>query len=249
MSKQSIELLDVCQSFKVQSVLERISMRLQQGEITTLIGPNGAGKSTLVRIVLGLLKADSGQRLCSSDLRLGYMPQKITIDPTLPLTTLRFLGLAQATRRECRAALEMAEIYHAAETPVQHLSGGEMQRALLARAVLRKPNFLILDEPVQGVDVNGQNALYNTIAALSKTLNCGVLMVSHDLHLVMSATDRVICLNKHICCSGLPAQVTQDPAYLDIFGRTTALYTHAHDHHHNLQGDVIDAAHGSCQHD
>ncbi len=249
MTTQTIELHNVCQSFKNEMVLENISLRLKQGEITTLIGPNGAGKSTLVRIVLGLLKPDSGQRTQSSQLRLGYMPQKIKLDSTLPLTTLRFLQLTDTSRAECQKALEMAEMVHTANTPVQCLSGGEMQRALLARAVLRKPNFLILDEPVQGVDINGQNDLYNTIAEFSKTLNCGVLMVSHDLHLVMSATDKVICLNKHICCSGLPEQVTQDPAYLDIFGRTTALYTHAHNHHHNLQGDVVVGTNSDCKHD
>ena len=126
----------------------------------------------------------------------------------------------------------MVGIRHLTKSPIQTLSGGELQRALLARAILRKPNFLVLDEPVQGVDITGQNALYKMISELSKSLNCGVLMVSHDLHLVMSSTDKVICLNQHICCQGRPEQVTQDPAYIDIFGQTTAIYSHHHNHQH-----------------
>jgi zinc transport system ATP-binding protein len=249
MTKQLVALDRVNKSFAGKLVLEDVSLQLKQGEITTLIGPNGAGKSTLVRIVLGLLKPDSGAIKRTPDLKVGYMPQKLMIDPTLPISTCRFLQLANTSHQACHEALESVRIAHLATTPIQELSGGEVQRALLARAILRKPNLLVLDEPVQGVDVNGQNALYRMISGLAKTLNCGVLMVSHDLHLVMSATDQVICLNRHICCHGHPEQVTQNPAYIDIFGQTTALYSHHHDHDHSLDGDVLSDGHGEdCDH-
>ena len=253
MTSPLMTLDSVNKAFSGQHVLQNISLQLNHGEITTLIGPNGAGKSTLVRIVLGLLKPDSGSVLSDANLKIGYMPQKLHIDPTLPISTCRFLQLANASHQACHAALESVGIAHLAATPIQKLSGGEMQRALLARAILRKPNLLVLDEPVQGVDINGQNALYKMIADLSKSLNCAILMVSHDLHIVMSATDQVICLNHHICCQGRPEQVTQDPAYLDIFGQT-AIYAHNHDHQHSVHGEVLDAngvhRHGEgCDHD
>lgn len=243
----------VNKGFTGQHVLHNISLQLNQGEITTLVGPNGAGKSTLVRIILGLLKPDSGSVVPAANLNIGYMPQKLHIDPTLPISTCRFLQLANTSHSACHNALESVGIGHLAATPIQKLSGGEMQRALLARAILRKPNLLVLDEPVQGVDVNGQNALYKMIGELSRSLNCAVLMVSHDLHIVMSATDQVICLNHHICCYGRPEQVTKDPAYLDIFGET-AIYAHRHDHQHSVYGEVLDAQgvhqHGEgCDHD
>tara|TARA_B110000046_G_scaffold183792_1_gene220705 strand:- start:6866 stop:7630 length:765 start_codon:yes stop_codon:yes gene_type:complete len=253
MTSPLMTLDSVNKAFSGQHVLQNISLQLNHGEITTLIGPNGAGKSTLVRIVLGLLKPDSGSVLSDANLKIGYMPQKLHIDPTLPISTCRFLQLANASHQACHAALESVGIAHLAATPIQKLSGGEMQRALLARAILRKPNLLVLDEPVQGVDVNGQNALYKMIGDLSKTLNCAVLMVSHDLHIVMSATDQVVCLNHHICCQGRPEQVTKDPAYLTIFGQT-ALYAHHHDHQHSVHGEVLDSygvhQHGEgCDHD
>ena len=253
MTNPLMTLNGVNKSFAGQHVLQNIDLQLNQSEITTLIGPNGAGKSTLVRIVLGLLQPDSGSVICGANLNIGYMPQKLHIDPTLPISTCRFLQLANTSHQACHGALESVGIGHLATTPVQKLSGGEMQRALLARAILRKPNLLVLDEPVQGVDINGQNALYKMIADLSKSLNCAVLMVSHDLHIVMSATDQVIFLNHHICCQGRPEQVTQDPAYLDIFGQT-AIYAHHHDHQHSVHGEVLDAngvhRHGEgCDHD
>ena len=253
MNKPLITLNGVNKAFQGQDVLQNISFVVNPGKITTLIGPNGAGKSTLVRIVLGLIEPDSGSVVSAQDLRIGYMPQKLNIDPTLPISTCRFLQLANMSHDACHEALALVGISHLSATPIQKLSGGEVQRALLARAILRKPNLLVLDEPVQGVDVNGQNALYKMIGDLSKTLSCAVLMVSHDLHIVMSATDQVICLNHHICCQGRPEQVAQDPAYLDIFGQT-AIYAHNHDHKHSLHGEVLDAdgvhRHGEgCQHD
>jgi zinc transport system ATP-binding protein len=254
MNNTLITLNKVNKAFAERPVLQNISMQLMQGEITTLIGPNGAGKSTLVRLILGLIKPDSGSVTPAPQLNIGYMPQKINIDPSLPISTCRFLQLANTSHKACHEALEMVGISHLAKSPIQTLSGGELQRALLARAILRKPNFLVLDEPVQGVDITGQNALYKMIGDLSKSLNCGVLMVSHDLHLVMSATDKVICLNQHICCQGRPEQVTQDPAYIDIFGQTTAIYSHHHNHQHSIHGEVLDDQgvhqHGEgCNHD
>ena len=254
MNSPLISLEKVNKPFSERPVLQNISMQLMQGEITTLIGPNGAGKSTLVKLILGLIRPDSGSINPAPQLNIGYMPQKISIDPSLPISTCRFLQLANTSHKACHEALEMVGISHLAKSPIQALSGGELQRALLARAILRKPNFLVLDEPVQGVDVTGQNALYKMIGDLRTALNCGVLMVSHDLHLVMSATDKVICLNQHICCQGRPEQVTQDPAYIDIFGKTTAIYSHYHNHQHSIHGEILDDQgvhqHGEgCNHD
>jgi zinc transport system ATP-binding protein len=253
MNSPLIRLESISQSFADKPVLQNISMTLNTGEITTIIGPNGAGKSSLVRIILGLTTADAGTVHRADDLCIGYMPQKIKIDPTLPLSTCRFLQLANTSHDACHRALDLVGIPEVKNTPFHNLSGGETQRVLLARAILRQPNLLVLDEPVQGVDLNGQNELYSLIGELKNKLNCGIIMVSHDLHLVMSATDHVICLNHHICCQGKPEQVTRDPAYLDIFGKT-ALYNHHHNHSHSLEGKVIDAegnhCHGEgCQHD
>ena len=253
MSKPLIDLQSVSKLFANKAILQNISMRVNSGEITTIIGPNGAGKSTLVRLILGLIDPDQGCIERSKDLSIGYMPQKIHIDPTLPITTGRFLQLANTSIDACLRALDLVGIPEVKNTPFHKLSGGEMQRALLARAILCQPNLLVLDEPVQGVDYNGQNELYALIGQLRSSLNCGIVMVSHDLHLVMSSTDHVICLNHHICCQGKPEQVTQDPAYLDIFGET-AFYYHSHNHKHSPGGKVLDAEgkhqHGEgCQHD
>jgi zinc transport system ATP-binding protein len=253
MNKPLISLKSVSKLFFEKSILQNISMTVNRGEITTIIGPNGAGKSSLIRLILGLSTPNNGLISRADDLVIGYMPQKIHVDPTLPISTFRFLQLANASSEACLEALNLVGIPEIKHTPFHKLSGGEMQRALMARAILRQPNLLVLDEPVQGVDFNGQNELYGLIAKLRSSLNCGIVMVSHDLHLVMSATDHVICLNHHICCQGKPEQVTQDPAYLDIFGET-ALYNHQHNHQHSLQGKVLDNdgqhQHGEgCQHD
>lgn len=246
MSKQLLNLATVSKRFAQRLVLDNISMAITQGEITTVIGPNGAGKSTLLKIILGLIAPDSGTIERSSELRIGYMPQKLYVDPTLPLTTQRFLRLADTASSACDKALELTGISHLKHNEFQNLSGGEMQRVLLARAIVRRPNLLVLDEPVQGVDINGQNELYRIITNLTKILNCAVVLVSHDLHLVMSDSDHVICLNHHICCQGKPEKVTRDPAYIDIFGNTS-IYNHQHNHQHNLHGQIVDGE--ECQHD
>ncbi len=203
----------------------------------TIIGPNGSGKTTLVRILLGLDTPDQGTITRKDRLRIGYVPQKLAIDPTLPLTTSWFLAL---TAKQADDVVEVARevgVEGILNQPLQALSGGELQRVLIARALLSKPELLVLDEPAQGVDVTGQAMLYALIARLKDTHNLSVLMVSHDLHLVMSATDHVICLNHHICCSGHPHSVRGDPAFAALFGQhvadSLAVYTHHHDHDHN----------------
>jgi zinc transport system ATP-binding protein len=259
MEHSLIKLKGISKSFAGNAVLSNIDLSIEPKQIITLIGPNGAGKTTLVKIVLGLISPDSGELTRSADLRIGYMPQRLHIDPTLPITLERFLQLAEDDRALCIRALGEVGMEKHLHSPLQSLSGGEMQRALLARAILRKPNFLVLDEPVQGVDVVGQEALYRLIGQLRDRLSCGVLMVSHDLHLVMSATDEVVCLNQHICCHGHPDHVSNNPAFIELFGQKTATYTHHHDHHHDLHGEVVVANHAEqpsngssskgCQHD
>jgi zinc transport system ATP-binding protein len=243
-----IELQGVGKSFASRSVLQSVDLSLVPGRIVTLIGPNGAGKTTLVKIVLGLIQPDTGRVQRSAQLRVGYMPQKLHIDPILPLQVERFLQFANTDSGECLAALQRVGVAHLIKQPVSGLSGGEMQRMLLARALLRKPNILVLDEPVQGVDVTGQEALYQLIGELRDELDCGILMVSHDLHLVMAATDEVVCLNQHVCCHGTPQQVSVDPEFVALFGAKTALYTHRHDHEHDLDSGIVSASGSlSCQ--
>lgn len=233
------------------TLLENISLRIYQGEITTIIGPNGAGKTTLLNILLGLSLPSHGKIERASELRIGYMPQRLQLNPQLPLSVKRFLYLARASVRDGQfldvdEALSRTGVCHLKDHAMQTLSGGETQRVLLARALLRRPQLLVLDEPVQGVDINGQDLLYQLIKSLRDEFQCAVLMVSHDLHLVMAATDHVICLNQHICCHGHPESVSNHPAYLQLFGPAAAnlaTYTHHHDHAHDLDGEVIESAH------
>ena len=243
MSDALLRLDGVGVEFAGNRVLQDVQLALAPGEIVTLIGPNGAGKTTLVRVVLGLLAPHTGSVWRRDRLRIGYMPQKLHVEPTLPLSVLRFLRLVPGVDRD-RAEAALAEVGAAQviDSPLQKISGGELQRVLLARALLRRPELLVLDEPVQGVDVAGQAELYRLIGVLRQRYGCGVLMVSHDLHLVMSATDRVICLNHHVCCSGHPEQVSNDPIFRQLFGqdaRSLAIYQHQHDHAHDLHGSVV----------
>lgn len=225
-------------------ILQAVNLQVRTGEIVALIGPNGAGKSTLVRVVLGLIRPDSGRIRLKPRLRIGYMPQRLAIDDTLPLTVQRFITLgAPAPRERVRAVLVEVGAAHVLDSPVQAISGGEFQRMLLARALLREPDLLVLDEPIQGVDLTGQYELYDLINNLRRQRGCGILMVSHELHLVMATTDHVLCLNRHVCCSGHPDHVARDPAYLELFGldgaRRLAIYHHHHNHRHDLHGGVV----------
>ncbi|MBD1552951.1 zinc ABC transporter ATP-binding protein ZnuC [Pseudomonas typographi] len=256
MNDALIRLEKVSVTFSGQKTLDAIDLVVRPGEIVTLIGPNGAGKTTLVRAVLGLLTPDSGRVWRRPRLRVGYMPQKLQVDGTLPLSVLRFLRLVPGVgRTEAQAALAEVGAAQVIDSPVQLISGGEMQRVLLARALLRAPDLLVLDEPVQGVDMAGQAELYSLITRLRDRHGCGVLMVSHDLHVVMSTTDHVVCLNHHVCCSGHPEQVSGDPAFVELFGdsaKNLAIYHHQHDHSHGLHGGVVSQAphvHGNgCNH-
>ncbi len=236
-------------------VLQQVNLHLKPGQILTLIGPNGAGKTTLVKVALGLLPPSSGTVTRQRDLRIGYMPQKLQVDATLPLSVQRFLQLApRAAQHDIDTVLQETGASHLRNSQLRSLSGGELQRVLLARALLGKPQLLVLDEPTQGVDLKGQAELYRLITQIRDRHGCGVLMVSHDLHLVMSATDEVICLNQHVCCHGHPEQVGNDPAYLELFGQAgvqaMAVYTHHHYHEHDLHGDVVgEHVHdASCNH-
>jgi len=229
--------------FGERDILQNISLKLPPGKVVTLIGPNGAGKTTLVRILLGLLPADSGSIHRSANLRIGYMPQRVALEHTLPLTVRRFLSNSRwGSEQEIDAILEELHISHLAQQQLIATSGGELQRVLLARALLGKPSLLVLDEPAQGVDLAGQAELYQLIGNICRDTNCGALMISHDLNLVMSATDEVICLNHHVCCHGQPEQVSNDPAFLELFGASVsdglAIYTHHHNHEHDLSGDI-----------
>ncbi len=243
-----IEASDICLQIAGRMVLSHVDMQIHEGEIITLVGPNGSGKTTLLRLLLGLMKADSGQIKQKANLKIGYMPQKLHVDASLPLTVKRFLQLSGVVEES--RLIEVLKRVNAESVlykPVQNISGGELQRVLLARALLRQPDLLILDEPAQGVDISGQQQLYQLIASIRDETGCGVLMVSHDLHLVMEATDQVMCLNTHICCTGHPEAVSQHPEYLKLFGGPLSgigVYSHHHDHTHDIHGDVV-----SCKHE
>ena len=220
-----------------------VSLTVHPGEIVTLIGPNGSGKSTTAKMVLGLLKPDEGTSKKRPDLVVSYVPQKVTIDWTLPLSVARFMRLTGSVAKgEAAQAMELTGVSHLANAEVRNLSGGEFQRVLLARAIARKPDLMVLDEPVQGVDYMGEIALYDLIGRIRDELHCGVLLISHDLHVVMAATDRVICLNGHVCCSGTPTVVAEHAEYKALFGAraatTLAVYQHDHDHTHLADGRV-----------
>ena len=236
-----------------------VDLTVRAGEIVTLIGPNGSGKSTTAKLALGVLKPSEGRVQQRANLKSAYVPQKVSIDWTLPLRVDAMMTLTQSlTADELTTALSKTGAKHLLKREVRHLSGGEFQRVMLARAIARKPDLLVLDEPVQGVDFAGEIALYDLIKTLRDETGCGILMISHDLHMVMSATDHVICLNGHVCCHGTPETVATSDAYKQLFGDRAgalALYQHRHDHTHmpdgrvqHSDGSVTDYCHPSDGH-
>jgi len=233
-----------------QPVLHGINFAIRPGEIVTVVGPNGSGKSTFLRAVLGMIMPNTGKVWRAAGLRVGYVPQRLHLDPNLPLTVTRFLRLLQPLRgAEVAALLERVGVPGLAGRTMGTLSGGQFQRVLLAQALAGRPQILVLDEPTQGLDQPGIAAFYRLIEDVRRTLGCAVLSVSHDLHVVMSASDRVICLNGHICCEGTPTVVSNAPEYRAMFGLGTqgalALYQHHHDHVHGVEAENVH----NCDHD
>ncbi|MEB8386523.1 metal ABC transporter ATP-binding protein [Rhodobacteraceae bacterium KMM 6894] len=229
---------NISAGYGAHTVLHNVSLTVEPGEIVTIVGPNGSGKTTLLRALIGAARLTSGRITQKPGLRIGYVPQKLHIDPTLPMTVERFLRLPRnIPRAACRPALERAGVPDLSGHQMSALSGGQMQRVLLARALINDPELLLLDEATQGLDQPGSAAFYRQIEEVRKTTGCAVLMISHELHVVMSASDRVICLNGHVCCEGTPEIVSAAPEYRALFGTGTggalALYRHDHDHNHD----------------
>ena len=227
-------------------LVKGVNLNITKGKIVTLIGPNGSGKTTTAKIALGLYKNIEGtvERLTN---KISYVPQKVSIDWTLPVRVIDFMGLTQDLQdQEINDALNLTGVEHLKNNNLRELSGGEFQRVLLARAIAKKPDLLVLDEPVQGVDFTGEVELYALIKKISETLQCGILLISHDLHVVMSATDYVVCLNGHVCCSGTPVAVAQNKEYKELFGEKSSqllsLYEHEHDHVHDSDGNIVKEA-------
>ena len=223
-------------------LVEGVSLKVEKGKIVTLIGPNGSGKSTTAKIALGIYKNIEGTVEKYTN-KIGYVPQKISIDWTLPLRVYDFMLLTEDISDEAiDEALVLTGVIHLKDKNLGNLSGGEFQRVLIARAISKKPELLVLDEPVQGVDYTGEIALYELIKKISDTLNCGILLISHDLHTVMTATDYVVCLNGHVCCSGSPMDVAKNNEYKTLFGEQASqilsVYEHKHDHVHSDEGQI-----------
>jgi len=219
-----------------------ISFEINQGQIVTLIGPNGSGKTTTAKMILNIMNADEGMVSGNAN-KMAYVPQKINIDWTMPLRVIDFMKITnKLSNDQITESLTMTGVNKLLYNQIHSLSGGEFQRVLIARAIAKKPDLLVLDEPVQGVDFNGEIALYNLIKKISINLNCGILLISHDMHFVMSTTDHVICLNGHICCSGSPSSVVKNPEYIKLFGEhnseTLSYYQHQHDHSHDHDGSI-----------
>ncbi|MGE3320108.1 MAG: ATP-binding cassette domain-containing protein [Candidatus Berkiella sp.] len=224
-------------------ILQDVSLSLSKGQIVSIVGPNGAGKTTLLKILLGLIKPSAGKVSTPANLCIGYMPQRLEVDPLFPLSVRRFLELGQAASSSLESTLKEVGIGQVIlNNPLYTLSGGELQRVLLARALLRNPALLVLDEPAQGVDLLGQGEFYDLIARIREKQGCAILLVSHDLNVVMAQTDIVVCLNQHVCCQGHPDKVSKDPAFTALFGHVAqnlAFYTHRHDHQHDVHGGVV----------
>ncbi len=238
-----ISLQDLSVRYGAHTVLRHVSLDIEPGEIVTVVGPNGSGKTSLLRAIIGAVAPAQGRVLHKPGLRIGYVPQKLHIDPTLPMTVTRFLRLPdRLSRAACARALDTAGVPDLADRQMSGLSGGQFQRVLLARALINEPDVILLDEATQGLDQPGSAAFYRRIEEVRRETGCAVVMISHELHVVMSASDRVICLNGHVCCEGTPEKVSSAPEYRALFGTGTggalALYRHDHDHAHD----------GACDH-
>lgn len=236
-----IAVRDVSLQRNGREILSSVDLEVLPKEIVTVIGPNGAGKTTLVKVILGIEKPDQGTISRRKDLRVGYVPQRFESDRAIPMTVERFLGIGlKIAREDVRKVLTEVGALRTLSQQLSELSGGEMQRVLLARALLRSPNLLVLDEPARGVDYTGEAELYRLISDLRDTRGLGVLLISHDLMVVMARSDRVICINRHICCEGVPEAVARHEEYVRLFGPSSAgafgIYQHHHDHAHDLSG-------------
>jgi len=243
-----LEVAGLTVRYGAREVLNGVDLSLSPGEIVTIVGPNGSGKTSLFRALIGALAPAAGTVTRRSGLRIGYVPQRLQIDRTLPITVARFMRLGQrAGRAGIAQALEMAGAPNLLDRQMTQLSGGQFQRVLLARALLGAPDLLLLDEATQGLDQPGSAAFYQQIEQVRARTGCAILMISHELHVVMSASDRVICLNGHVCCEGTPAVVASAPEYRALFGTGTggalALYRHDHDHDHHDHGHPSHAPH------
>ena len=226
-------------------IIKNISLEVNRGEILTLIGPNGSGKTTTAKLAAGIIKPDEGKVHSQKNIVLSYVPQNMKVDWTIPINVKHFMKLTNSIdNKNILKALNLVDIGHLIDEQIQTLSGGEFQRALIARAIARKPDLLILDEPLQGLDFTGEKLLYNLINKIKDEIKCGIILISHNLHMVMATTDQVICLNGHICCSGTPNIVLQSKEYTELFGPNKldglALYTHSHNHTHETDGTLID---------
>ncbi|WP_299669517.1 metal ABC transporter ATP-binding protein [uncultured Ruegeria sp.] len=233
--------------YGANTVLRHVDMAVEAGEIVTIVGPNGSGKTSLLRAIIGATKPSAGQISLKPGLKIGYVPQKLHIDPTLPISVERFMRLTdRVSKKQCEEALEIAGVPDLMMRQMSQLSGGQFQRVLLARALMNRPDVLLLDEATQGLDQPGSAAFYHQIEKVRRETGCAIVMISHELHVVMSASDRVICLNGHVCCEGSPAVVASAPEYRALFGSGTggalALYRHDHDHDHDHCETSQDAA-------
>ncbi len=239
MSSPILKITDLSVNIDRKLILDKVSFDVDEGKIITVVGPNGGGKTTLARCILKLIKPSSGKIWVKENIKIGYMPQKISLNPNLPINVITFLKLSINHKPNSKLLLQTIHeigIQHILHTPLQKISGGEMQKVLLAKALLEKPNLLVLDEPSQGIDINGQLDLYKLIDTLCKEKNMSMLIISHDLFMVMKSTNHVICLNQHICCEGTASYVNQQENFQKLFGyealNTFSVYDHHHDHTH-----------------